>query len=115
MQFSLVFKKLCKQKGVTQQQALNDMVLGRNAVQSWDKGKPRPETLQKISKYFSISVDDLLATLDSGTEDNKKTAIQTDDGNENEKEFINLFLQLSPEEQLRELSYLRDVVNRKGI
>lgn len=113
MQFSLVFKQLCKEKGVTQKQALTDMGLHRNAAQRWITGVPSPETLTTIAKYFGITVDELLNI--GKEEDNKKTAIQTDDGNENEKEFINLFLQLSPEEQLRELSYLRDVVNRKGM
>lgn len=112
MQFSLVFKQLCKEKGVTQKQALEDMNFSRNAAQKWISFNPSTDALQKISKYFGITVDELLNTE---KEDNKKTAIQTDDGNENEKEFIKLFLQLSPEEQIRELSYLRDVVNRKGI
>ena len=112
MQFSSVFKQLCKEKGVTQKQALTDMGLHRNATQRWITGVPAPETLTIIAKYFSVTVDELLGVEQ---EENKKTAIQTDDGNENEKEFIKLFLQLSPDEQVRELAYLRDAVNRKGM
>ena len=112
MQFSSIFKRLCKEKGVTQKQALEDMNFSRNAAQKWGSFNPSAEALQKIAKYFGTTVDDLLSI---GGEDNKKTAIQTDDGNENEKEFIKLFLQLSPDEQVRELAYLRDAVNRKGM
>ena len=88
------------------------MNFSRNAAQKWGAFNPSTDALQKIARYFEITVDDL---LNIGKEDNKKTAIQTDDGNENEKEFIRLFLQLSPDEQMRELSYLRDVVNRKDM
>ena len=77
MQFSSVFKQLCRDKGVTQKQALTDMGLHRNAAQRWISGTPSSETLTTIARYFGITVDEL---LNIGKEDNKKTAIQTDDG-----------------------------------
>lgn len=88
------------------------MNFSRNAAQKWGSFNPSADALQKIAKYFEITVDEL---LNIGKEDNEKTAIQTDDGSENEIEFIKLFQLLSPEEQLRELAYLRDAVNRKGM
>ena len=54
MQFSLRFKQLCKENGVTQKQALADMGMGRNSAQSWINGSPSLETLQKIADYFGI-------------------------------------------------------------
>lgn len=68
MQFSYRFKELCKEKGVTQKQALADMGMGRNSAQSWIEGSPSLETLGKMAGYFGMSTDDLL-----GNEDNKKT------------------------------------------
>lgn len=57
MQFSVVFKMLCKEAGVSQKQALSDLRLGRNAAQRWVSGWPSFETLTKVSNYFSIPID----------------------------------------------------------
>lgn len=109
VRFASVFKGLCKNKGVTQQQALADLGLNRNATQRWRDGLPSSGTLQEIAKYFEMSMDELLTDVD----EDKKTASQPGDGNE--IEFIKLFQKLSPEEQVRELSYLRELVDRKGM
>ena len=109
--FYEIVNALCKERKTTITRMAEDIGLSNAAPTSWRKGAiPKLSTLEKVSKYFGVSTDYLL-----GKEDNKKTAIQTDDGNENEKEFIKLFLQLSPDEQVRELAYLRDAVNRKGM
>ena len=60
MQFSARFKQLCKEHGVTQKKALEDMGFHRNAVQSWISGKPSADALKKISGYFDMSTDELL-------------------------------------------------------
>lgn len=60
MQFSSTFKQLCKEKGVTQKQALEDMGMGRNATQRWNDGVPALETLIKISSYFGVTIDRLI-------------------------------------------------------
>ena len=67
MQFSLRFKQLCKENGVTQKQALEDMGLHRNAAQRWAEGSPSTEALLKIAEYFGITTDEVLGV------DNKKT------------------------------------------
>ena len=61
MQFSKTFKSLCRDKGVTQKQALADMGLGRNAAQKWTEGNPSYEAMQKIACYFGVSMDSLLS------------------------------------------------------
>lgn len=106
MQFSTRFKQLCKENGVTQKQALSDMNMGRNSAQSWIDGKPSTEALLKIAEYFGITTDEVLGV------ENKKTASLSGDGIE--KEFMDLLSMLSPEEQERELVYLRDLVRRRG-
>lgn len=76
MQFSLRFKQLCKERGITQKQALTDMGFHRNACQSWSEGKPSAETLLKLSEYFGISTDEVLGV------ENKKTASLSGSGND---------------------------------
>ena len=60
MQFSSRFKQLCKEKGVTQKKALEDMGFHRNAVQSWSGGNPSADALKKLAAYFDMSTDELL-------------------------------------------------------
>ena len=60
MQFSQRFKQLCKQRGVTQKQALIDMGMHRNAVQSWSACNPSTEALLKMAQYFGITTDEVL-------------------------------------------------------
>lgn len=94
MQFSAVFKMLCKEAGVTQKQALADMRMGRNATQRWIEGWPSFDTLSKISAYFSVPIETLsdcmieedeyvLSLFRSGIREEsgneKKPAIQMDD------------------------------------
>ena len=76
MQFSSRFKKLCKEKGITQKQALADMGMGRNAAQSWINGDPSRETIQKMAEYFGITTDEVLGV------ETKKTASQAGSGND---------------------------------
>ena len=78
----------------------------RNACQSWSEGKPSTETLLKISEYFGISTDEVLGV------ENKKTASLSGSGNE--EEFMQLLSMLTPEEQEREIAYLREIVRRRG-
>ena len=106
MQFSSRFKQLCKERRVTQKQALEEMGFHRNAAQRWSEGRPSAEALLKIAEYFGITTDEVLGV------ENKKTASQA--GNGNEVEFMELLSMLSPEEQERELAYLREIVRRRG-
>ena len=87
MQFSYRFKQLCKEKGVTQKQALADMDMHRNAVQSWVEGKPSVDSLAKLAEYFGMSTDEVL-----GMEQQKKPTDQKADGLSNTN-----YEKLSPE------------------
>ena len=60
MQFSSRFKQLCKEKGVTQKKALEDLGMGRNSAQSWNNGNPSADALKKLAAYFEMSTDELL-------------------------------------------------------
>lgn len=102
---------LCKEAGVNITKMCRDADVPRGALTDLKMGRTKnlgAASISKISSYFGVAADYLL-----GTEENKKTASQPGDGNE--IEFIKLFQKLSPEEQIRELSYLRELVDRKGM
>ena len=86
MQFSLRFKQLCKEKGVTQKQALAEMGLHRNAAQRWAEGSPSTEALIKIAEYFGITTDEVLG------KEHKKTPTQ-EPGERDYLKIMNAFAQ----------------------
>lgn len=75
MQFSLRFKQLCKENGVTQKKAFEDMDMHRNSAQRWTEGNPSADALIKIADYFGMTIDEVLGkeqketpTPDNGSE-----------------------------------------------
>ena len=131
------YVSLCNLAGKSPSAVALEIGLTKPTVNRWKNGSmPTDATIRKVADFFGVSVAELKETLNlqdviyetakandlvkakqllEADNEQKKTALLTESGNENEKEFMNLFLQLSPEEQARELLYLRDVVNRKGI
>ncbi len=108
MQFSQTFKMLCKEKKITQQQALLDLDLNRNATQRWAQGIPAPHTLKKIAEYFGVSVDSLL-----GVEQQKNPVTENGNGiSEKKAGFIKKVMQMSDEE-LEKLELLLQIVEAK--
>lgn len=101
MQFSLRFKQLCKENGVTQKQALAEMGLHRNAAQRWSDGSPSTEALLKIAEYFGITTDEVLGvetkkapTPKKGERDYLKIMNAFDQADESTREAILLLLKL---------------------
>ena len=102
MQFSSRFKQLCKEKGVTQKKALEDMGFHRNAVQSWQSGNPSADALKKLAAYFDMTTDELLGVENKKAPTPKGERDYTDlelieavmQANEQQKEAIRLFLKL---------------------
>ena len=102
MQFSSRFKQLCKEHGVTQKKALEDMGFHRNAVQSWNSGKPSADALKKLAGYFDMSTDDLLGVETKKTPTLSGERDYTDlelieavmQATDQQKEAIRLFLKL---------------------
>lgn len=92
--------EMCRKSGAPRG-SLTDLKMGRtNGLNS--------VTLSKIATYFGVTVDYLL-----GNEE--KTVSQAGDGVEDSQlaEFMELFSRLSPEQQARELAYLRELVNNQ--
>lgn len=76
MEFHEKMQELRKSKGLTQEELANDLYVSRTAISKWESGRGYPsiDSLKEISKYFSISLDELLSSeeiLTAAEEDNK--------------------------------------------
>ena len=79
--------------------------LSRTSPNGWKKGKmPSDVNLNKLAQYFNVPVSYF-------SEDQKKEkSPATNEGDKALEEFNLLFSQLSPEQQERELAYLRSLL-----
>ena len=64
MEFSEKLQTLRKQKGLTQEELAKSLYVSRTAISKWESGRGTPsiESLKAISKFFSVTVDDLLSS-----------------------------------------------------
>ena len=64
MEFNEKLQELRKQKGLTQEELAEQLYVSRTAVSKWESGRgfPNIESLKAISKYFAISLDELLSS-----------------------------------------------------
>jgi len=63
VEFSEKLQELRKSRGLTQEELAEDLFVSRTAVSKWESGRGYPsiDSLKEISKYFSVSIDDLLS------------------------------------------------------
>lgn len=63
MELNEKIQELRNQKGLTQEQLAEQLFVSRTAISKWESGRGYPsiDSLKEISKYFSISLDDLLS------------------------------------------------------
>ena len=63
MEFNEKLQELRKKKGLTQEELADILFVSRTAVSKWESGRgyPNIESLRDISKYFCVSIDDLLS------------------------------------------------------
>ena len=63
MEFNEKLQELRKNKGLTQEELAEDLYVSRTAISKWESGRgyPNIDSLKEISKYFSVSIDDLLS------------------------------------------------------
>lgn len=63
MEFSEKLQELRKAKGLTQEELAEALYVSRTAVSKWESGRGYPsiDSLKEISRYFSVSIDDLLS------------------------------------------------------
>ena len=85
MDFQDKLKELRKNRGLTQEELAQALFVSRTAISKWESGKgyPNIDSLKAISKYFCVSLDDLLSTDEIIT-------IAEEDGKQNERHLRNL-------------------------
>ncbi len=76
MEFHEKLQELRKKRGLTQEELANDLFVSRTAISKWESGRgyPNIDSLKEISRYFSVSIDELLSgekILDIAEEENK--------------------------------------------
>lgn len=76
MEFSEKLQELRKNKGLTQDELAEFLYVSRTAVSKWESGRgyPNIDSLKEISKFFRVSIDDLLSgekLIDIAEKENK--------------------------------------------
>ena len=77
MEFHEKLQELRKARGLTQEELAEALYVSRAAVSKWESGRGYPgiDSLKAISKYFSITIDELLSgneLLSAAEEDSKQ-------------------------------------------
>ena len=62
MEFNEKLQALRKSRGLTQEELAEALFVSRTAVSKWESGRGYPsiDSLKEISKYFSVTIDELL-------------------------------------------------------
>ncbi len=63
MEFNEKLQILRKEKGLTQEELAEVLFVSRTAISKWESGRgyPNIESLKEISKYFGVTIDELLS------------------------------------------------------
>ena len=63
MEFHVKLQELRKQKGLTQEELAESLYVSRTAISKWESGRgyPNIDSLKAISKFFSVTIDELLS------------------------------------------------------
>lgn len=63
MEFNEKLQELRKKNGLTQEELAEALYVSRTAISKWESGRGYPsiDSLKDISKFFSVSIDDLLS------------------------------------------------------
>ena len=76
MEFHEKLQELRKQKGLTQEELAESLYVSRTAISKWESGRgyPNIDSLKAISKFFSVTIDELLSSEEVLTiaEENQK-------------------------------------------
>ena len=63
MEFNEKLQQLRNENSMTQEQLAEELFVSRTAISKWESGKgyPNIDSLKSVSKFFSVSIDDLLS------------------------------------------------------
>ena len=89
MEFHEKLQELRKQKNITQEELAASLFVSRTAVSKWESGRgyPNIESLKALSKFYSVSIDELL----SGDE---LLTIAEEDTRQTQKHYLDLIFGL---------------------
>ena len=80
MEFNEKLQELRKSKGLTQEELAEALYVSRTAVSKWESGRgyPNLDSLKQISRYFSVSIDELICPEEiiTAAEDDKKACME---------------------------------------
>ena len=79
MEFNEKLQELRKQRGLTQEELAEILYVSRAAVSKWESGRGMPsiDSLKAISKFFSVTVDELISSDEILTIAEEDTAQKT--------------------------------------
>ena len=76
MEFNEKLQELRKSRSLTQEELAEALFVSRTAISKWESGRgyPNLDSLKEISRYFSVSIDELICPKEilSAAEDEKK-------------------------------------------
>ena len=76
MEFNEKLQELRKSRSMTQEELAKALFVSRAAISKWEQGRGYPslDSLKEISRFFSVSIDDLICSEEiiSAAEDEKK-------------------------------------------
>ena len=76
MEFNEKLQELRKSRSLTQEELAEALFVSRTAISKWESGRGYPslDSLKEISRYFSVSIDELICPKEilSAAEDEKK-------------------------------------------
>lgn len=79
MEFNEKLQELRKSRSLTQEELAEALFVSRTAVSKWESGRgyPNLDSLKEISRYFSVSIDELICSEEiiSAAEDEKKACM----------------------------------------
>lgn len=100
------YKELCDKNQVSCSKAAADMGLSNSTPTRWKKTGSTPDTatLQKVSDYFGVPIEDLIG----GETDKKEKPVPKED--ELDRVLISLLKELTPEEAAKAVSFVQGLL-----
>lgn len=76
--FQINLKRLRKINNISQEQLANDLGYSKQAVSNWEQSKnlPSVEVMKKLSNYFNVTIDELIADKDIDEFEHLKTLLK---------------------------------------
>ena len=64
MEFNEKLQELRKSRSMTQEELAEALFVSRTAISKWESGRGYPsiDSLKEISRYFSVTIDDLICS-----------------------------------------------------